>query len=201
MQKPEIKNQKLEVPYYSQKHDVADRQWRERACGIASLAMVLRYFGVEFLNVDTLIQEGLAIGAHQEGVGWKHDGLIALAHNHGILGYREEFRSVCVDIGKGSFATGTWEASFTEHGIDKIILVLRSGDPVIVSLDAAYYGTKDSHLVPLVGFEKEGDHVVGFYYHEPNPRDEKAPQYRFIDIETFREHWRKMAIFLGPRKV
>jgi len=188
---------KLNVPYYSQQEDVVDEPWKSRSCGVVSLAMVMKYFGIEFQDIDSLIREGLIIGAHEDGIGWKHDGLISLAHNHGLAGYREEFRSVIVDIVNKLFSASNFEEKLLEQGIAKISHAIESKDPVIISLDSAFYGSNDSHLVPLVGIKKEENKVSGFYYHEPNPKDNNPPEYRFIDIEQFRKHWRKMAIFVS----
>jgi len=187
---------KLDVPHYSQQEDVVDESWKSRSCGIVSLAMAMKYFGVDFQDIDSLIQEGLIIGAYEDGVGWKHDGLISLAHNHGLFGYREEFRSIVVDIVNKLFSPNHFEEKLFEYGVAKISHNIERNMPVIVSLDKNMFGSNDSHLVPITGTEKDGGVISGFYYHEPNPKDNNEPSHRFIDIDTFKKHWRKMAIFV-----
>ena len=47
----------------------------------------------------------------------------------------------------------------------------------------------------LFVFEKEGNYIKGFYYHDPE--DEQEPgENKFLDVDTFKRYWRKFAIFI-----
>ncbi len=174
---------KLEVPFYSQFADVTLTEWQERACAPTCLKMVIDYLSDNNskLSTDDLIKEGLEIGAYQDGVGWIHAGLLRIAHNHGICGYNEEFRS----------RDKEFENILVEKGIEKIRKTLESDVPVIISCSKNFDEVHKFHQVVIVGFDENG-----FYYHEPHEKD-SAGANRFVDAETFRTHWRKFAIFLS----
>ncbi len=188
-------NMKINVPYHSQLADVSDPAWRERACGIVALFMVLQFFRKDISVVpDDLITEGLAIGAHNDH-GWIHDGLVALARNHGVHAYREEFKSRLFDRVAKIITLNPTEETLTESGMTKIIKTLRSGAPVIVSVLGRFTEGGEYHLVPLVGFEEKDGKISGFYYHEPNAKSEKEGAFQFVEKETLKRFWRKFAIF------
>lgn len=173
---------KLEVPFYSQFTDVTLEEWKERACAPTCLKMVLDFLsGGKFeKSIDDLIREGLEIGAYEEGIGWIHVGLVRLAHNHGFLGYNEEFRTLNKDLDQG----------FAEKGIEKIKQTLKSGLPVIISCSKNFDEFHKFHQVVIVGFDENG-----FYYHEPHKENKEEGANRFVDFQTFKTHWRKFAIF------
>ena len=187
---------KLDIPYYSQIRDVKNPEWKKRACGVVTLLMVLKFFKKDItLSVDDLIIEGLAINAHNEH-GWIHDGLVALARNYGAHAYCQEFKSRLFDAVKKIMTIHPIEESLTEDGIKKIVETLRSGAPVIASVLGKFNENGEYHLVPLVGFEEKDGVVSGFYYHEPNAERESEGAFQFVDIATFRQFWRKFAIFI-----
>jgi hypothetical protein len=51
------------------------------------------------------------------------------------------------------------------------------------------------HMIVLVGFEKEAEEIKGFYYNDSDYKDEEGKDL-FVDIDTFKKYWRKMAIFV-----
>src|SRR3990172_1948517 len=102
----------LSVPYYSQKIDVSNPHWKERACGILCLKMVLDFLRVKTPPSDEFIQRGVTSGAYGEW-GGMHEGLIK-----------------------------------------------------------------------------------GFYYHDPDAHTPHEGKDQFVPIETFKKHWRRMAIFV-----
>src|SRR3989344_4076261 len=113
---------KLDVPYYSQWSDVYSKEWKKKACGVASVKMVLEYVtqNKEAPSNDALIQEGVFIGGYSKD-GWIHDALVALLRNHGVRAYRQEFRSRVVDFIKKISSTNAFEQKLAEKGIEKFI--------------------------------------------------------------------------------
>ncbi len=188
------KSVKLLVPFYSQFNKVTLDGWQDRACAPTCLKMVLQYLsdGDFKFSIDDLILEGTTIvGGYIEGIGWAHAGLIRIAHNHGFLAYDEEFRSIKINIRKKSFEKSDFEEELVTKGIKKIKKTLENGVPVIISCSASFTDKHRPHQVVLVGYDE-----AGFYYHEPEARDDSGAN-RFVDLETFRKHWRKFAIFLN----
>jgi len=173
----------LDVPYFTQ-YSARDFSWQERSCGVACLKMVLDFYDVGAPTLDDLIEDGKEDG-YIDGVGWKHDYLVKMGLRYGLVGsHRKEF--------KGS-EDNLYE-SILEH-----IKYLKEEKPVIVSVVKNFEHKDKPHLVVLVGFrEDDSGEITGFYYHEPdslNPADDGNRQ--FVDMETFREYWRKMSVFLS----
>jgi hypothetical protein len=181
----------LAVPFYSQYAPEVPVEWRRRACGIAALHMALAAKDASgAIRTDSLIEEGIASGAYVPGIGWKHDGLLALALAHGVPAYRKEFgtrkfprrfRTLLSPIAH-------W---FAGNGVHILRKTLDRGAIPIVSLTT---GSTDTHLVVLTGYEK--GNAAGFYYHDP-AGEEKDNKNRFMDGATFAKRWRQMALFIG----
>lgn len=75
----------MSFPAYSQYTHVSDPEWQYRSCGIVALLMIMEALAQKDLATpDTLIQEGLAMGAYKEGIGWYHRGLANLATTYGF---------------------------------------------------------------------------------------------------------------------
>lgn len=186
----------LTVPFVSQYTIGRDTDGRSRACGAACVKMILDYHGkdVDFLAI---VKEGQTIrGAYISGIGWTHTGLVALIRNHNVGAYAEEFRSIDVDTKNQEFRPSPYEASHIERGIQKIAgKIVDWKQPVIVS-GVKNWKEKDKwHLMVITGVEKDGDKILGFYYHDPDDEDKKGEN-NFVDKETFRTYWRKFAIFI-----
>lgn len=191
---------KLSVPYYSQHRDVEDPDWQIKSCAIACIKMVMEFLNNDNQNlpsIDELIKEGIIIGAHSTSSGWIHAGLVRLAHNHGYSAYNEEFRSIRVDIAEATFNQSEHEEILLNKAISKIKRKIENNFPVIISCSAGWQDIQRYHQVVIIGIEEEGKEVKGFYYHEPEAKSELEGANRFVDIETFKTHWRKFAIFLG----
>ncbi|TAL49218.1 hypothetical protein EPN83_01620 [Patescibacteria group bacterium] len=185
---------KLDVPYYSQFKDVTDPEWRLKACTIANLKMALEYaLGAPAPSIDELIKEGLLIrgyGPH----GWIHDAIVNLAHNHGVPAYREEFRSVAVDTARSEFSRSKYEDSLLSYSLEKFRKKLSAGALVIASTPRNWAPDGNFHTTLLVGYKEKNGALSGFYYHDPDaPNEPKKDQ--FVDVETFKEYWRRLAIF------
>ncbi|HBH71327.1 MAG: hypothetical protein UU88_C0005G0009 [Parcubacteria group bacterium GW2011_GWC1_42_11] len=177
---------KLTVPYYSQYLDVEDKEWQQRACGVACLKMLLESNRIKSPSIDEMIKDGVILGAYSEN-GWLHDGLIALGEKYGAKLYRKEFR-------KKDSSQDTLEKLNIE-GVDMIVRELNEGRPVIISAIKNFYVRDKFHMVLVVGAEMEDVVVSGFYYHDPDSHTESKGAYQFVDINTFSSSWRRMAIF------
>lgn len=131
-----------DVPFSSQYADLGHHEWRARGCGIASLHMVLKFCGRP-VPLDDLLQEGLAVGAYREGIGWTHRGLVELARRHGCHAYN-------IDVAPNSttpkLADAAWGMLTTE---------LEWG-PVLASVHSRFDPTvPDGHIVVVTGWDGE----------------------------------------------
>ena len=190
----------LDVPYCSQHLDIADENWRPRACGIACLKMVMDFHAErakrEIPSADELLKENEFIGGFGS-FGSEHESLVMIARNYGLRAYRQEFKSAVNDFANAKVNRSPFENELAEEGIAKIIRKLEAGSPVIVSVLKNFSEEDKFHLVVLTGFEKEGDELSGFYYHDPDSFDGEKGKHKFVPADTFRKHWRKMAIFIS----
>jgi hypothetical protein len=176
---------KLPVPYYSQFVDITDSFWMLRACGAISFKMVAEYQGAEVPDIILLCNEAKERGGYDMQNGWVHNYLVSKAEELGLQAHRTE-REVPI--------------------VDEIIASLDAGNPVIVSVEKRVLEQKRFHMLVIVGYEKGEEGVEaepfsitkshGFYYHEPESTDKAKGQYRFCDVETFKEYWRGKAIFI-----
>lgn len=188
--KPETCNLKqkmrkiLNVPFYSQHTGVTDAHWKERACGILSLKMVLDFLGAKTLSSDEFITRGVSAGAYGEW-GWTHPGLVSVAAQFGMPMKQKEFRS-----------QDPHEAEkLLKEGIDELVASIESGKPVLISAIKKWKEVKKFHMMVLVGFEVDEGVLKGFYYHDPDAYTEGEGENQFVPIDTFKKHWRRMAIF------
>lgn len=186
----------LDVPYVSQYLIGRDSDGLSRACGAACVKMLLDYRGqtTDFLSI---VREGQTIkGAYISGIGWSQVGLAALLRNHNVGAYGEEFRSVKVDATNREFLPSEFETGHVERGIQKIAgKIVDWQQPVIVSGIKDWKEKDKWHLMVIVGVEKEGTEIKGFYFHDPDDEN-KDGKNNFVDKETFRTYWRKFAIFI-----
>lgn len=155
--------------YYSQYLDIKNPVWREKACGIASLGMIL---GDEVSSLEELYQLGLNDGAYLPGVGWRHAGLVDLAKHFGFLS------SYNLDLAQMD----------TSEALAKLKGELKNG-PVIVSVFAHYeHGHKEGHLIVLLSLNDSEAEVL----------DPAAPTrediHQFIPTEKFVTGWKKRLI-------
>lgn len=188
---------KLNIPYYSQ-NDATEPYWKERACGIVCVKMVLDFcVPGRTPSIDRLIEEGrfIFVGGHGKH-GWEHDALVMLMHNYGLHSYRQEFKSLTIDQELHVVSESPYSEGFLEEGIQKIRRTINAGFPVIVSVPG-YTGQKgESHITVLTGLEEKDGKIVGFYYHQSALKTRNEGEHLFINIETFQKHWRRMAIFV-----
>ena len=83
----------IEVPHFVQFYNIKDGKWQGRSCGIASLAMILDYYGLP-CDLDQLVKEGLKLDGYVRGVGWKHQAVVTLAKTQGLVAHRTEDDSI-----------------------------------------------------------------------------------------------------------
>ena len=156
----------MSIPFLSQYDESIPESWRSRACSVTNLFMVLKSRGVD-TTVEALIGEGESIGAFGPR-GWTHEGIVRLAHNHGVSAYAQEFRSRDENIA----------TELRQKGLEKI----KQNLPVIASIQ------KDNgsfHTITLV--EATGE---DFMVHDP---EEKEPT-RITEAD-FLKKWRGLSIF------
>lgn len=185
----------MNIPYYSQHNDVTREEWKNRACGVTCVKMILDSFGqAQDITIDQLIDEGIFVGGYNEKVGWNHEGLVRLLHNHGVAGYKEEFRSVFIDLVSKVAQNNSFEKKLIAHGLEKISQEASQGNPVILSIDGSLWDAKETHLIVCTGYDFETDEYI---YHDPNSSYEPHQDAR-ISKEKLEKYWRRFAIFAHP---
>ena len=187
----------LYVPFVSQYSVPRDEDGLSRACGMACVKKVIDFYQGETQPLADYMKEGKMIrDAFIPGVGWNHKGLVAILRNHGVGAYSEEFRSVFNDIESGAVMPSPLESDHVERGIRKISHEVQYGRPVIVSGVKQWKEKDKFHDMIILGVEKKRDEILGFYYHDPDDEN-KDGRNQFVDIQTFRDCWRKFAIFIS----
>ena len=192
---------RLDVPYFSQISDVDNPEWRERACTVTNLKMVLAYYatkdGNDVPSIDALIQEGIEIHAYDPSVGWNHEGIVRLARNHGVNAYAQEFRSMIIDRLSGSASPSVFSDKLFEEGIGKIARHVEEAHPVIVSVLPGFGDNTQYHTVLVVGRERSGDGTInGFWCLDPYLERDKGTDGTLVGLERFKQYWRRLAIFV-----
>ncbi len=184
----------LNVPYFSQNSDSVPKEWHDSACGIATVKMVLAFLNGESPDMSFLLREGQAIGGFTEK-GWRHESLVRILRNHGVLAYPQEFVSTSVQIDEVFGITrmrGKDDENFSKIGLQKILSKLSSGLPVIVSVSPKFNGNKHSHLILIIGYDQTTESL---YYHDPDSRDGTELKAAPISTKNFLKFWRRLAIF------
>lgn len=184
---------KTEVPIYSQFNDVSDESWKNRSCSVVCLKMALDFFKpTDVPTIDELIEEGLKIGGYGEH-GWTHKGIALLSHNHGVPAYAEEFLSSNVFD-----RTKDYKKEMLDYGIEKIKREVSSGNLFIASGTRGWKKDGGFHTFLIVGFGEDSDgENGGFYYHDPDFREEGGRVKKFINLGDFKALWRRMGVFIS----
>ena len=163
---------RTDVPFFSQFTDISSKSWQKVGCGIASLAMLIEYYEPGSVEVETLLDEGIAARAFLPDAGWTHAGLIGLAKKYGLTGASHDL--------SGS----SMSAAFSE-----LTRVVEEG-PVMVSV---HYTFDPKNPIPhlVVVNDVVGDTV---YYNDPaEPRGGGS-----IPATTFKSAWKKRYIRIAP---
>lgn len=181
----------LDVPYCSQYLDVGDEYWKNRACGMACVKMVLDFYKENaavkhrvFDSLDELIKQGVAKNGYCEH-GWVHNVLVEIMKERGLEVFRKEYKSADYDEQK----------KIIEQAIKETINFLRKKRPVIISAVRNFSDEKKFHMVILTGFQANKNGVSGFYYNDPDAFNRKDGRNKFVPIDTFKKYWRKMSIY------
>lgn len=188
----------LKVPYYSQFKDTKRGDWKNKACGIVALKMVLDFYKKTSPSIDELYKRGLEFGGYLKNVGWYHHSLARLAQK---LGYQAVTRSWNIPkqslkhLKKRGFRTKDIKIINQQQlreGIFTLKDELDATHPVIVSLPRSFTKGGLGHLVVLIGYDKNG-----FYINDPDD-SERAGQKVSLNYEKFKKIWKKRAIFIYP---
>jgi len=160
------------VPYVSQLHDITSPTWSKNGCGVASLAMLIEYYNPGSVEVNELLDEGIAAGAYITNVGWAYAGLIGISRPYGLTGASYDL------------AGHTMDAAFTAF-----TEALKKG-PVMASVHYTFDPKNPiPHLVIVTGV-KDGR----LYFNDPGfgkPGDS-------IPVSQFKNSWKKRYIEFWP---
>jgi len=165
----------LEVPYSSQYLDIDVKEHLLTACGMTTVYMVLRYYGVSDESLDKLVERGVAEGGYSKS-GWLHDYLIKVFEDHGIESNRRE--------------------NMLDRDVAGIRASIKAGNPVVISMQRFSFDRRIFHMVVLVGYrENVKGELEGFFYHDPAGLFVEEVSNIFVSIPVFLQYWRRKAIF------
>jgi len=158
-------------PLYSQHLDVSDKDWQNRACGIVALKTLLDYLDVKSTGIDSLIKEGLEIGAYQDGVGWIHKGIVDLANMYGA-----------------QLQAYDWSSDTNEDAYKKLLESLGNG-PLLISMYKDFNPNQSGHLAVLINIGEDNSLEIL----DPDSK-ERSHIRRRVSKEMFLRGWKKRAI-------
>ncbi len=164
----------LAVPYSSQYLDIDEKIHLLTACGMTSVYMALRYYGVSNGGLDKLVEKGVGEGGYSKS-GWVHDYLVKVFEDHGVRCTRmEQMRDRDIEI--------IWES-------------LKENNPVVISMQRFSFDRRIFHMVVVTGYRcNESGKLEGFFYHDPAGLNPDEVTNLFVSIPVFLQYWRKMAI-------
>ena len=169
----------FDVPFVSQYADLGRHEWRARGCGIASLKMVLDFYGTHIL-LEELLSVGLELGAYREGIGWSHGGLVSIAERYGYRGYNADWGP---KSSNPKTAPGAWDALMSElaHG------------PVLASVHAGFDAERPGgHIVAITGY---ADGLV--LLNDPEQMHEREGR-RALALDAFLKAFKRRYIVIRP---
>ncbi len=153
--------------------------WHNRACGIVSLAMVMKYYEPS-LKTELLIEELIKKGEKDfyiKGIGWKHDGIIELAKEYGFAGKKFDVSDLN-----------------NKNAIEKLYLIMNIG-PVIASIYKDLKQNNKGHLIVISGFKKN---TISF--NDPNVEENKKLPKK-TSLNEFNQGWKKRFIIIFSKKL
>ncbi len=160
-----------DVPFYSQFADISSLSWQKRACGIASLAMLIDFYKPDTITPQQLLVRGINSGAYTDA-GWSHQGLANLASKYGLKGK-------VYDLSKLGSQTA----------FNQFKDILKNG-PVMVSI---YYKFDPKSTIPhLVVINGVANDMI--YYNDPAAKTGEKK----ISIADFMKGWKKRFITVRP---
>lgn len=161
------------VPFFSQLTDITEASWKKVGCGITGLAMLIEYYYPgEIDSVDTLLHEGVALGAYDDSVSWSYSGLISVAQKYGVTGTTHDYKGSTMD-----------------DAFDAMKKDLADG-PIMASVHYTFKPTNPiPHLVIISGIK---NNLV--YYNDPADTTGGGS----ISIAQFKSGWKKRYIEYYP---
>lgn len=163
---------KHKVPALSQHIHIQDPKWKDKSCGIVSLAMLLNYLGKK-ISANQLLKDGLANNAYLETIGWKHKELAELGKQYGLNGKNLD-----------------WASLDTESAYEKAISYLNR-HPIMASVYNNFQPENGGHLVVITGADSNK-----IFYNDPDTKDINSI-YKEISIENFLNGWKKRIIVIS----
>ncbi len=163
---------KYDLPFVLQYDLDIDKHWQDRACGIASVLMVIEFYLNKKIDSKELFDCAMSIGAYLEGIGFKHKELAKTAENYGLSG--ENF---------------DWAKMDQNEAFDKLTDFLKEG-PIIVSIYSKFDPeNKGGHLIVLTGFDEES-----IFYNDPQFGADKS-----ISTKDFLKGWKQRIIAITKK--
>lgn len=185
-----------EIQFCSQYRDITQEEWKSKACSISSLWMALKYLKEDFvLSPDELLSEAISIGAFSEAGFWLHDRICLLAHNHGLPAYNEEFKSF--PFGKETI----YAKNIADFGVEKIFNFIKNKEGFVISSVPKNFDNIDKpHSILIHDVKTETENGIKkryFIYNDSEKLTEAEGVNLLVDLETFKNLWRKLAIFIN----
>lgn len=174
---------KHDVPFFSQKSHISDKDWQPKGCGVTALKMIMHHWNAQnkiHLSpaIAELISHGQNVNAYIPNVGWSHRGLVNIARNFGYDGQNYDL----VPAG-----TPPQEA-FSQ------LLTHLEKHPVLASVHPKFdQQNKGGHIVTLTGF-----HNDSVLIHDPEEEDHKSG-IKSLELKRFLNGWKKRYIVIYPK--
>ncbi|MBI3572818.1 MAG: C39 family peptidase [Candidatus Kerfeldbacteria bacterium] len=179
----------MQVPFYTQHWNLDDwlnlgfssradaEYWERSSCGVLCLRMVIEFMTGRVIPTKELVDEGLKIGAYGDEVGWKHDGLIALAKLHELGGRRYMLK--LDDL-----------VSALDHGQAPIISIAWAFKPQpTLKQQLKFWKKYGGHLAVVVGYKRENGKLTGFFVHHTSKLKEENWVSCFIPRSVFHKRY------------
>jgi predicted double-glycine peptidase len=160
------------VPFYSQFTDISKAGWQKIGCGIASVAMLIDYYSNRQINVDQLLEKGIANNAYLSDAGWIHAGLINLTHEYGLDGQSKSLAHLSAD-----------------NALTALSKVVANG-PVMASVHYTFEPTNPIPHLVVINEIKDGK----VYYNDPA----EATGNGSLSFEQFKRGWKQRYIVIRP---
>ena len=149
------------------------KNWHDRACGIAALAMIMEFFGVSKNNQE-LLNTGLEVNAYIQNIGWSHKGLVAIAQRYGLRGTNYDWAPL--------------SSAEAFRYLEKYICQY----PIICSAYNSFDLSRDGHFIAVVGIRNNR-----IYYNDPDIRNQKYKTH-WVSKKRFLNGWKRRCIVIYP---
>ncbi len=166
-----------ETGKYSQLLHISHPDWKPVGCGIVSLAMIIDFFLKKEIDVDVLLEQGLAAGAYLQDIGWKHAELAQLAERYGLHGKNFDLAALP-----------------SEEAYARMLPYLHRG-PVMASIHNGFEESGGGHLIVVTG--EEGDEI---HYNDPNSDDVRHIE-RIVPKDVFLKGWKRRFIIVSDSEI